>query len=83
MNEETAPFDPLASLTEDQLLAKDQLQALALEYTQDDREKAWLSTQIDLFAVTKGARFFCVRFLLPSSRKSSLTGSFPLKSYYS
>lgn len=43
-SEETAPFDPLASLTEEQLGLKDQLHALALEYTQDDREKAWLST---------------------------------------
>lgn len=42
--EEITPFDPIAALNEDQLVLKDQLRVLAEEYSQDDRERAWLST---------------------------------------
>lgn len=43
-DEETPIFNPREGLTEDQLALRDQLEALALEYAQDDAEKAWLST---------------------------------------
>lgn len=42
--EESTPFDPRAGLTEEQLALRTQLETFAMNYAQDDREKAWLST---------------------------------------
>lgn len=43
-NEETTVFDPRGGLTEEKLALRDQLEEIALEYAQNDAERAWLST---------------------------------------